>query len=286
MDGMFQNCHMFNQPLHNWVVNQVEDMDDMFRHCKNLLQDFSMWNISCDPFSMFDDTLILRQHRNELLPPRLIDSGSGSDSGSYSGSDSGSYSGSEDYDDFPPPPRPPSSETQARSVQAESKARQAEIDSRVKKRALEEVQETSEFPECIICGDLLNNMEGPGTSNHCQVKCNDAIKVCGSGHIFHRGCILEACNAAPVTIVRGYSMNQERRFKCPICQKPLTGVNPRIGCNALRNITVETEEALKEYKRQTGGKKRRLTKKNKRQYKLTKKRKHLGKYRKTGRNKK
>ncbi len=281
MHAMFDECVVFNQPLSNWRVDGVLSMHRMFFGCRELLQDFSMWNINAAislNSNMFTLTKIVLQRRFNFLPQQVL--------AEYTTRPPPPPPPPDWSFQLLPPPPPPSNETQARSRQAELKARQDEIDSRVKKRALEEVQETSEFPECIICGELLNNMAGPGQSRHCQANCNDAIKVCGSGHIFHRGCILEACNAAPVDIVPGYSMNQQRRFKCPTCQKPLTDVNPRIGCGALNNIPAETTEALKEYKRQTGGKKRKLTKKNKRQYILTKKRKNKRKYRKTRRSKK
>jgi len=41
-------------------------------------------------------------------------------------------------------------------------------------------------------------------------------------------------------------------------------VNPRIGCNALKDIPAETADALKEYNRQTGGKRKRKRKTKKR----------------------
>jgi uncharacterized CHY-type Zn-finger protein len=60
---------------------------------------------------------------------------------------------------------------------------------------------------CGICHEVLNNKSGPGNSSNCTSQCNDAIRVCNNGHIFHRGCILEWS-----------STSMRTRDQCPECR--------------------------------------------------------------------
>ena len=43
---MFFNCPKFNQPLTDWDVSAVTNMQAMFGDCDNFNQDLSNWNMS------------------------------------------------------------------------------------------------------------------------------------------------------------------------------------------------------------------------------------------------
>ncbi len=115
----------------------------------------------------------------------------------------------------------------------------------------------SEYPECLICGELLNNVDGPGPSDRCNLGCNDAVIVCETRHItidnkeeifrhiFHRGCILEACNPN-LTINRASQMGMPNEYdlvgarlrnatKCPICRNNLL-----YDCNTFADVDIVT----------------------------------------------
>ena len=93
------------------------------------------------------------------------------------------------------------------------------------------------FPMCAICHDKLNNLEGPGPMpQYCSRRCNDAIKVCSNGHIFHRGCILQACMV---------QYNQSNQATCPICRQSLLGTDgsSRL-CNRFNTQPAVSEQEL------------------------------------------
>ena len=46
MNYIFYNAHEFNQPISNWDVSNVTDMEEMFNYAKSFNQDISMWNVS------------------------------------------------------------------------------------------------------------------------------------------------------------------------------------------------------------------------------------------------
>ena len=130
------------------------------------------------------------------------------------------------------------------------------------------------FPMCAICHDKLNNLEGPGPMpQYCSRRCNDAIKVCSNGHIFHRGCILQACMV---------QYNQSNQATCPICRQSLLGTDgsSRL-CNRFNNQSAVSEQELLAM---TGG--RRNNKINKsRRNKLTRRNKRTRQNKRTRRNK-
>jgi hypothetical protein len=125
----------------------------------------------------------------------------------------------------------------------------------------------------LICGNLLNNVVGPGNSEKCEQDCNDVVSVCRNNHRFHRGCILNACNADPVNIAAqmGFAQYanerpQQRRNNCPVCQVELL-----YPCDQFRTVPKVSEEELKNGK--TGGRKRKTRKRNKKSNRKTKRRK-------------
>jgi hypothetical protein len=155
----------------------------------------------------------------------------------------------------------------------QQKALQSAIDERVRVEAANQQINDSPYEECIICGDLLNNVAGPGDSEKCGQDCNDVVSVCRNNHRFHRGCILNACKADPVNIAAqmGFAQYanerpQQRRNKCPVCQVELL-----YPCEQFRTVPKVSEEELKNGK--TGGRKRKTRKRNKKSNRKTKRRK-------------
>ena len=43
--------------------------------------------------------------------------------------------------------------------------------------------------------EYMNNNKGPEPNENCQQNCKDVLSVCKNDHLFHRGCILDVCNA-------------------------------------------------------------------------------------------
>ena len=43
---MFSDCENFNQPLNNWDVSNVINMNKMLANCTNFNQPLNNWNIS------------------------------------------------------------------------------------------------------------------------------------------------------------------------------------------------------------------------------------------------
>ena len=46
MAWMFDDAHSFNQPLNNWNVSKVTDMECMFRRATSFNQPLNKWNVS------------------------------------------------------------------------------------------------------------------------------------------------------------------------------------------------------------------------------------------------
>ena len=46
MTRAFSGQGLFNQPLNNWIVNNVTSMEEMFKNCYNFNQDLSGWDLS------------------------------------------------------------------------------------------------------------------------------------------------------------------------------------------------------------------------------------------------
>ena len=144
--------------------------------------------------------------------------------------------------------------------QAERTQRQQEIADQMALAAQEQdVRDCSPFPECVICGECLDNNAGPGPSENCQENCNDVVNVCENNHLFHRGCILDSCNAGRVDVAgqmrsRYYSFQEQSiATLCPMCKQPLVP-----SCEGLRDKErVPTENINEEGLINGGGRKTR-----------------------------
>jgi len=150
---------------------------------------------------------------------------------------------------------------------------QSEINERVKREEVYQPINDSPYEECVICGDLLNNVIGPGDSEKCGQNCNDVVSVCPNNHRFHRGCILNACNADPVNVAAqmGFEQSvsyapQQRRNNCPVCMSELS-----YPCDQFRTVPKVSDEELRNGT--TGGRKRKTRKRNKKSNRKTKRRK-------------
>ena len=99
----------------------------------------------------------------------------------------------------------------------------------------EPIERNTPFPDCVICFEPLDNISGPDPSQNCQRRCKDVVNVCRNNHLFHRGCILNSCNADSVNIAEQmgfdsiYNVAQSIATQCPLCKQPL---NP--SCNGVR----------------------------------------------------
>ena len=205
MRSMFKNCSMFNQPLNDWNVSRVENMQSMFENCMKFNQPLNDWNISNvkNMRSMFKNCSMFNQPLNWDL------------------------SNVEDTSDmFEGCPLQleqirKQQQRQQQSMQiAEQMQRAAQIPT--------DNEKEQPFPRCVICDDYLNNNAGPGPSTKCENNCNDVINVCKNNHLFHRGCILNSCNADRVDVASQMGFNQFQSLQtqsisttCPICRAKL-----------------------------------------------------------------
>jgi hypothetical protein len=142
--------------------------------------------------------------------------------------------------------------------QAERTRRQQEIaDQMANARQIQDLREEQPFPDCVICGEYLNNVDGPGPSENCQVNCNDVVNVCENNHLFHRGCILTSCNAGRVDIAGQmrspyYSFEEQSiATECPMCKQPLVP-----SCEGLRDKERVPTENINEEGLINGGRSR------------------------------
>jgi len=86
------------------------------------------------------------------------------------------------------------------NIRNRQRTQQEAINERVRQSAQQHVEIYSPYEECIICSELLDNINGPGQSAKCNENCNDVVKICENNHMIHRGCLLNACNADRVNI--------------------------------------------------------------------------------------
>lgn len=227
MTGMFDGCSNFNQPLDKWDISNVEYMSGMFENCINFNQPLNDWHISndADYTDIFLNSGMLQDNMPELLQPHM-------------------------------------SQAERRRRQLQSNQIEEQM-KRARETPIDEIKEQP-FPKCIICGDYLNNNDGPGPSSKCQQdNCNDVINVCKNNHLFHRGCILNWCNAERVDSVSQMSIRapyqhlqeQQKKIECPSCTHPLIP-----NCEGLRNKErVPTEQINKDLLINKGGKRKRKT---------------------------
>jgi hypothetical protein len=138
-------------------------------------------------------------------------------------------------------------------------------------QAAQNVVDISNYEDCIICGDALDNIHGPGPSDKCHENCDDVVKVCKNDHMFHRGCILQACNAESVDVAAqmgseySYLRPQARKARCPLCTEPLQPT-----CEELVTASKVPDKDLP--LKSTGGRKRRTRKRRITNRRRTKKR--------------
>jgi hypothetical protein len=159
----------------------------------------------------------------------------------------------EDEDDDIPQLQPQTPEERGRMKQ--------EINASMTRAAQEQEQiEEKPYPQCSICYEYLDNEDGPGPSEKCQENCNDVVNVCVNNHLFHRGCILNSCNAGGVDVAaqmgsrHQYIREQSIATLCPICKTPLIP-----NCEGLRGKERVPTENINQFVK--GGKRKRKTKK-------------------------
>jgi surface protein len=247
MQAMFMRS-LYNQPLNNWNVSNVRNMGYMFKEAINFNQDLSMWQVNplADTRFMFDGALSM----TETFKPLRVQEQTPDISNRVN-------------------------QSQQREIQQQ---RQQQAISRAQ-QAAQNIGNVSNYEDCVICREPLDNTDGPGPSNKCRENCNDVVKVCKNNHMFHRGCILQACNAESVDVASqmGFSQfstlhPQARTSKCPLCTNPL---NPT--CEELvTSPKVPNNDLLL---KSTGGRKRktnkRKTNKKRTNKRITKKKRRL-----------
>ena len=87
--------------------------------------------------------------------------------------------------------------------------------------------DNSKYEQCSICLDILDNIHGPGSTDNCKDNGNDVVIACTNRDMFHRGCILDWCNAPSVDTAAQmgstYSnvKQQEKSNNCPLCREDL-----------------------------------------------------------------
>ena len=66
MIAMFANCILFNQPLNNWDVSNVNNMSWMFSDCHDFNQPLESWDVSnvSDMSYMFKEALLFKEGNN------------------------------------------------------------------------------------------------------------------------------------------------------------------------------------------------------------------------------
>lgn len=240
MQALFMRC-LYNQPLNNWNVSNVRNMTYMFKEAINFNQDLSMWELNpqADVRFMFDGA----QSMTETFKPLRLQE-----------------------------------ETETNIIiQSQNRESQKQIQEEAVRRAQQAAQNignVSNYEDCVICGAPLDNTDGPGPSDKCTENCNDVVKVCKNNHMFHRGCILQACNAESIDIASqmGFSSQfstlrpQARTSKCPLCTNPL---NPT--CEELVTSPKVPNNDLP--LKSTGGRRKRKTKKRRTKKQTKRKRK-------------
>ncbi|MFY7729326.1 MAG: BspA family leucine-rich repeat surface protein [Flavobacterium sp.] len=249
MEGLFFGAHSFNQPLNNWNVSNVTNMEYMFSDAFSFNQDISMWNISedCSTDEMF--RYVQMTHRFMPLSVR---------------SQYESYDEEEDY--------PVIDETVNREAQLQQQEQARSAATRAAatfKKQQDENPSPSQYEECMICYELLDNENGPGPTSKCNANCNDVVQLCNTPHYAHRGCVLSSCNADPVDTYAQMRVapqfqnfrSQQRSDKCPFCVKQLLHT-----CNEYISVPKVPDDQLpikpddkNTEQSQTAGRKRRRT---------------------------
>ena len=252
MNDMFSYATSFNQPLEKWNVSNVNDMCSMFHGATSFNQPLELWNVSNvnDMSSMFQDASSFNQPLQKWNISNVANM-------------TNMFNGTLLQNVDAPKHR-----------QQDIKRRQEEMKDNSDRIRQQIVEKNSPYEECLLCGEFLNNIDGPGSTEKCQERCNDVVKICQNNHTIHRGCILNACNASSVNLpgqmgYNDYEFNeqQQRRNNCPFCQIPLLHQ-----CSDFINVSKVADEDLS-LKENVGGKRRKYIRKLKQDTKRIKKRK-------------
>ena len=254
MDSMFLVCEQFNQPLEHWNVSKVKDMSTMFQGCKQFNQPLENWNVTKvkDMMRMFYGATNFNQPLHNWNLCCIVDGKFENSGGMF---DYCNIS----FDNIPVALIYPRLEqrirrerltqqrqaalqeatrliqlfqTQQQEVQGSQRAQQIQTQQQAVQRAQQFAAENAsknetQFEECTLCRDPLNNINGPGNNPpNCVENCNDVVSACVNNHKFHRGCILNWCNAPDVDIAgqmgfdERFTANrpQQGRSKCPLCK--------------------------------------------------------------------
>jgi hypothetical protein len=108
--------------------------------------------------------------------------------------------------------------------------------------------ETQNYPECPICGDYLNNSDGPEPSDKCSINCKDVVNVCRNNHLLHRGCVLGSCGAGLLNVAGQidsqyvHMIPMTTSTTCPICRAPLVP-----SCEGFKTKTKVANENIGKY---------------------------------------
>ena len=253
MSYMFENAR-FTQPLNSWNVSKVKNMSYMFSKTWNFDEPLDNWDVSnVDDFSnMFEGARMFRQNISNWVDKIKDDA----------------ITTNMFYNcDFLEPENNPLVLVDENKL--EEKRRRETFREQQKELASKQVIPTidnTKFPDCCICQEPLNNIDGPELAESCGGEhCRDVIRVCGptAPHFMHRGCAMLWVSPPVVntSAQMGYDEYddfdpQKRANKCPLCSKSMSN-------NLMDQPQVPNDEILREtYK---GGKRKRKTQKRKTQ---------------------
>ena len=293
MSSMFGSCRVFNQPLNDWNVSNVKDMSSMFAYCRVFNRPLNDWNVSKveNMSSMFTDCRVFNQPLNDWNVSNVKNT-----SKMFVNCDSFDQSLSKWFFDPRLLRNVENMDDMFRYAPLLLKRMirgydQQKIAAQMRKAAQIPIDDEKEqpFPKCVICNDYLNNNDGPGPSTKCRNNCNDVINVCENNHLFHRGCILNSCNADRVDITSQMGFNHIQTLQtqsisttCPICREKLFP-----DCQGLRNKErVPTENINTSGLINKGGKRNRQFKRKTMKCKKSRKTKKSKKAKRSRKNKK
>jgi surface protein len=234
MSNMFENCLRFNQPLNNWNVSNVENMSNMFNYCIKFNQPLNNWNVSNvkNMSYMFHNCFMFNQPLNNWDVSNVKNMRSMFENCYiFNQPLNWNLSNVEDMSNmFEGCPLQLERIRRQQKRQQKSTQKSTQIAEQMQRAAQIPIDDKKEepFPKCIICDIYLNNNAGPGPSRKCENNCNDVINVCENNHLFHRGCILNSCNADRVDVASQMGFNQFQSLQtqsiattCPICRAKL-----------------------------------------------------------------
>ena len=255
MNRMFSRSQ-FNQPLNQWNVENVEEMGRMF-DSSNFNQPLDQWNVSnVDNFEeMFENSVFNQDISNWSVKIK------------ERAKTINMFNGCPIPDEYNP-----LIDRENKKAKVEREKRQAfrEQQKELASKHVIPTIDNTKFPDCCICQEPLNNIDGPELAESCGgERCRDVIRVCGptAPHFMHRGCAIQWAAPPEVNITTqmgfdfGYSVSQKRANKCPLCSESMSN-------NLMDQPQVPNDEILREtYK---GGKRKRKTQKRKRKRKTQK----------------